>query len=275
MKKGGMAWGIGAIPLLILFFFSSFARAEFQFPLKSLSPETTLKGSYRLRIGAGYSEGGRLLFQTRDRNRKVLSFPSLQFSLGASSNVEFLLEYPLLLVKQKGESSKYGSGDLMITTLYQLPFQISVFHPVGIKFTVKVPNADDTKGFGTDRTDLFLGGVFSSHFGKMKVLINADFAILGDPSTAENNQDDAFAYKIGAIYPFTRNISGALELTGTEFSTAENNRRTVRGGFAFLWKRITIDLGGALGLTDSSEDFQLLTGVSLSFGKETDHCNRR
>ncbi len=270
-----MARGIGVISVLLLLSFSSFAQAEFQFPLKSLSPVTTPRGTYRLRIGAEYKKGERLLFQRKDRNRTVWNLPSFQFSFSASSNVEFLFEYSLLLVDQEGQSSKYGSGDLMITTLYDLPLKGFIFHHSGLKLAVKVPNADDTKGFGTDQTDLFFGGVFLSHFGKMKVIVNTDFAILGNPSSAETQQDDVLMYKVGVIYPFNTNISGGLELTGTEFSASGNTRRLVRGGFALSLKRVTIDLGGALGLTDPSGDYQILGGVSVSFGTGMHNCNSR
>jgi hypothetical protein len=242
------------------------ATAEFQFPLKSISPKTTPYGEQRVRIGMEYNKGERLLFKTVDKNRKIYSIPIIDIAMGVSSNVELLFCYPFHYLKQEGQESNYGSGDLRIAGIFRVYKESKILPECGIKFAVKLPNADDTKEFGTDETDFFFGGVFSKRFGKLKILLNTDLAILGNPSTTETKQDDVLIYKAGGLYLLRENVVLGCEIEGTEFSRFGNNRRFLRGGIAFNVKNLLFDLAAAAGLNEPSGDYQFSVGVTLKFG---------
>ena len=250
------------------------ARAGFLFPLKSKSPHTTPLGKQDVRIGVTHNNGERLLFQKVDRNRKLTQLPSTHLAIGLSRNVEILLEYSLLYLKQKGENSKFGSGDLKITGVYQF-LKEGVLLPLGsFNFGVKVPNADDIHGFGTDESDVFFGGFFSKRSGDFNFILNADFALLGNPLPTDSEQDDVFRYSIAGIYPLKEDIQALIELEGIEFSHFGNNRRFLRGGFTFSFNRFKFDIGGAAGLNDGSGNYQIQAGITLMLGKaeKTSYC---
>lgn len=262
---GRNVFTLAAIPCF-LFFITTPLMAEFQFPLKSLSPITTPPGEQHVRFGLGYNKGERLLFQTVDKNRKVYELPSFDVSLGVSSNVELLFSYPLLLLEQEGQQSNYGSGDLTITGVFRLFRLGTIFPDCAFNIAVKLPNADDVKEFGTDETDFFIGGILSRKIGKGKLLINLEFAILGDPTAGATSQDDVLMYTLGSVYPIHENLSVLIEISGTEFSDTTNDRRFLRGGIAYTWKKVLFDVGGAAGLTDQSGDYQVTLGGSITFG---------
>lgn len=250
------------------------SQAEFQFPLKSISPTTTPFGEQRFRFGVLYNKKEKLLFQKEDRDRQVYTLPSLDLSVGVSPDVELLFSYPFLLINQNDQEQNFGSGDLTISGIFRLIREGTIFPECAIKFSTKLPNADDTKGFGTDETDFFMGGVFSRKIGPLKLLLNADLAILGNPNTNQSSQDDVLVYRVGVIYPLQHNLSAGLEVDGTEFSTQGNDRRFIRGGIAFNWQEFLIDLGGALALTEASGEFQVGVGITLKFGiaRESVYC---
>ncbi len=244
------------------------AKAELQFPLKSISPVLTPPGEYHLRLGASYNKGERLLFQTENKDRRVYELPSFNMAVGLSHNVELLLQYPLLLMNQTDKTQDYGSGDLKITGVFTFLRVRKIFPEFAFTLAMKLPNASNQEEFGTDETDLFLGIAASRAIGPATLLINADFAILGDP-TAKNTQDDLFEYKAGLIYPVRDYIWASLGLEGAETSRRTNDRRLIRGGIAFSWKKYLIDAGGALGLTEESGDFQVAVGITMMFGIES------
>lgn len=245
------------------------SMAGFQFPLESISPVTTPLGRQHLRLGASYNRGERLLFQAENKDRRVYELPSFSLAVGLAPNVELLLSYPLLLLNQTDKEEEYGSGDLIITGVYRLLQVGKIFSDCALTIATKLPNASNQEEFGTDETDFFLGGAVSREMGKLNLLINLDFAILGDPNRV-NTQDDLFEYNVGLIYPVNKKLSAALEFAGAETSRRNNDRRFVRGGIAFTWKKFLIDCGGALGLTEESGDFQVAVGVTLKFGIERD-----
>ncbi|MGA1792214.1 MAG: transporter [bacterium] len=254
--------------ILPVFLHSPFTSAEFQYPFRSISPDVTPHGIQQLRFGVEYARGERFFFQTADKKREVYQLPSLDLAVGITPKVEFLFSYPFLFLRQKDQESNYGSGDLRIATVFNLITEGKILPEGGAKFGVKLPNADDIREFGTDQTDFFIGGVFLKRIGKVKLLMNPDLAILGNPSTTETKQDDILIYTIGAIYPMGDNIAAGLEFHGIEFSRFGNDRRFLRGGLAYNWNGMLIDIGGAIGLTETSGDFQVGIGITLKYGIE-------
>lgn len=252
--------------------FPPHSMAEFYFPLKSISPVTTPEGEQRVRIGASYNKGERLLFQQENRNRQVYELPSVGIAIGVAPNVELLFSYPMLLMNQDNREQNYGSGDLKIKAVFRMFRVENNFSNSALTVATKLPNASNQDELGTDETDFFVGGIISRNIGPIRLLINAEFGILGDPNR-ENTQDDVFEYKVGFIYPMSGHSSTALEIEGVEGSRRTNDRRFVRAGIAFNWSRFLIDLGGALGLSEESGDFQIAMGITMKYGQAREPVN--
>jgi len=133
---------------------------------------------------------------------------------------------------------------------------------------VKVPNADEGKEFGTDMTDFFAGGLFAKRWGNLTLLLNADFAILGNPRTADPRQDDVLFFKAGSVYSFSPAVVACLGVEGIGFSRYGNDRLFAGGGISWVWRKMILDAGVAAGLTEASGDFQVRAGLSFLFGAE-------
>lgn len=240
--------------------------AEPIFPLEVLSPTTTPAGVHRFRFGLRYAEGERLLFQQTDVHRREFQLPELSVALGFSHNMEVLVRYPFLYLKEEGRGWDYGSGDVRLDWNYRIWQEGSVVPETALHVAVKLPNADNVKDFGTNETDFFIGALFAKRWGRLTLLLNADLGLLGNPRTTEPNQDDVLLYKVGAVYPVSSTVRAGLELTGTAFSHHWNDRRLVRAGFAKTWGKVTVDAGAGTGLNDASGDFEVRAGVSIPFG---------
>ena len=254
------------LTILIVALSPTLSMAEFQFPLKALSPRTAPLGEWHIRIGADYNQGERLFFQDEDKDRKLYSLPTVNAAFGVSPNVELLLSYPVLYLKQEAQSGKYGSGDLRICTVFNLLPEKDCFPESALKLEVKLPNADDVDEFGTDQTDVFIGGAFSKKLWKLDLLVNADLGIMGNPQSLETTQDDVLLYKIGTLYPVSENYSVGLELDGIALSRFGNDRQFIRVGLSMRSQMCVIDAGVAAGLNNASGDYQVGVGVTLNFG---------
>jgi hypothetical protein len=254
--------------IFALFAFPLPLRAETLFPLKILSPSTPPAGMHRVRFGVKYNRGERLPFQERDRNRRVYYLPEVNVDFAIGSNVEVLVSYPFLYLKQDGQAWDYGSGDLKLEGVYYLANEGSLVPETALHMAVKLPTANWGKEFGTDETDFFAGGLFAKRWGNLTLLLNADFALLGNPRTENPAQDDVLFYKVGATYSFLTDARVGLEVEGVEFSRFGNDRLFVRGGISRAWWKIILDVGVAVGLTNASGDYQVQVGLSYPFGAE-------
>lgn len=256
----------GAVLAVLLSLMAAPASAGPVFPLEVLSPAVARTGAHRVRIGVGYNEGERLPFEERERNRRVWRLPEVDLVLGIAPDIEAVVSYPFLYVRQEGQGWSFGSGDLRIGGIYRLVREGRLLPEAALHVGVKLPNADELKGFGTNQTDFVAGGLFAKRAGPWTLLVNGEFGILGNPRAATPNQDDVLLYRAGAVYSFSRRSIAALELEGVEFSRYGNDRMFLRAGVSRAWRGWVLDAGVAAGLSRGAGDYQVRAGVSYPFG---------
>lgn len=253
---------LALVPLV----FPSRGGAESLFPLKLYSPAVPPRGAHLFRIGLEYNDGEPLFFQNADTDRRVYSLPEFDAVLGIASDMELGLRYPLLYLKQNGQAWEYGSGDVRIAWIYRLLKEKGWIPETGIRIAVKLPNAVSSKGFGTDETDFFAGGLFAKRAGAATFLLNAELGILGNPNSSDPTQDDVLIYGAGVVYSLSRSANAGFGVDGVGFSRYGNDRLFVRAGASRVFGRVILDAGFAVGLTEDSGNYQVIAGISIPFG---------
>ncbi|MEM7245938.1 MAG: hypothetical protein AAF533_11385 [Acidobacteriota bacterium] len=128
----------------------------------------------------------------------------------------------------------------------------------GFFFGVKVPNASDESGLGTDETDVHMGIAISHESESHDVRVNLGVSILGDPK-AERAQEDLFRFGVagrhGRRHAFTWQVHG-LAFAPEDERNLEQTFAQV--GYQLRRDRFRVDASAIFGVIDSDS-----TGVGL------------
>ena len=251
--------------LLLLLLARPAAGANLE-PLGLQDAQLLPKNRAEFRIGAAYYDGLHNLFQEQDLDRRLVELPSLSLNLGLGERVEAQLQYSYLYLREDGQASDWGSGDLTVGLKVRL-WQESLRIPaLALRLATKLPNADDEDDFGTDEADIFIDLLATRNFPLFSTYLNLGLAILGDPRPQHESQDDALRYALGIRVPLVEpKLAGLLSIEGMEGSDSINNRCAVRGGLQLQLGDWLWDFGGSLGLASKSEDWGLRTGLTIPF----------
>ena len=217
-----------------------------------------------VRFGLDYAHDDRQLFQPTDSRRRLAQLPTVALRLGLGERVESQLSYSLLLLRQDGQRTTYGSGDLTFGFKVRLDKGSDRRPALALYTATKLPNADDDKNLGTDQTDIFFDLLASRPLARATLFLNLGLAILGDSSRPANRQDDLLRYGIGMALPAGRGtILVAAEGMDLGRSTAHNRRGVLRAGVQFLLGDWRFDVGGRVGYVRESEDWGVGAGLTL------------
>lgn len=224
------------------------------------------EGTGEFRIGFSYARDLHNQFQAEDRNRRLAEIPTLGINFGLGERVEGQLLYSYLHLQEKGESSKWGSGDLTVAFKVGLLREETARPALALRVATKFPNADEEDDFGTDETDVTAELLASHKFGVADVHLNLGLAILGDPRPNSKGQDDKVRYGIGLRLPLRpKSIDLLLSAEGLALGESFNQRGAVRGGLQFDLGRYLWDLGGSVGYCSRSEEWGVRTGLTSRF----------
>jgi hypothetical protein len=86
---------------------------------------------------------------------------------------------------------------------------------MAFKFAVELPNAKHDSGLGTNETEFYASLLLKKHLGRIEVLGDAGFAILGSP-ILEDRQTDPFTYGAATIIPVHKSINLVAEVNGRQ-----------------------------------------------------------
>jgi len=106
-------------------------------------------------------------------------------------------------------SSTTDTDDLLIGTKIRIAPEGTTRPAFGFRFATKLPNANNESGLGLDTTDFFASVLAGKTTQSVRVVGNIGFAILGDPTNG-NRQNDVVTYGVS----FARAITNAAEVVG-------------------------------------------------------------
>jgi len=237
-------------------------------PLETESAEITSYGKIEIRNGFDYLKNITLLFQPEDKEWDVIQLPTMGVSVGLGDRIEVQADFDLIYQDTEDDSG-FDVGDLKLWTKIKLLSETATRPAVAIKFGTKLPNADNSRNFGTDESDNFGILILSKHILGIDSRLNVGMGILGNPNEL-SNQDDVLMYGLGAVRPIFGDINAVAEITGIANSHDGNDRSSFRAGVQLPWNWITWDIAASIGLNNQSEDWSLTAGGTFeinAFGK--------
>lgn len=256
-----MRKAVFSIGLILLGISSGYAGHER--PLVTESAEITPYGSIELRQGVDYLKDITLLFQPRDKTWDVIKVPEIGVAVGLGDRVEVQADFDLLYQHTATDDS-FDVGDLRFWTKVKILKETEFRPAVAIKFGTKLPNADNTRNFGTDESDNYGILILSKNILGFDSRLNLGMGILGNPDES-STQDDVLVYGIGVVKPIIGDIKAVAEINGIANSHNENDRSTLRAGVQIPWQWLTWDVAVSKGLNQASEDWGLSAGATFTF----------
>jgi hypothetical protein len=216
-------------------------------------------------------------------SQDVVTAPELEARIGAGGWVEIQIQYDLIYLDEEhhdgGSHSKFGTGDARLFTKVHLVGERKWWPDLGIRFGVKLPNANRVDRLGTDEADFEIAALASKNLGPATVHANLGVQILGnpgalngDPDESASGQDDLFLYSIGVASnplftahtgPYTARL--LAEIRGLAGSRFDNDGAAARLGLQVQRDAWTVYFGGSAGLMEAAEKYGVLGGVIYAF----------
>jgi hypothetical protein len=216
---------------LIVSFVSRGAFAQ-QRPLVTEDPETIGAGRVLLEGGVEYDHDA--IYPVSGLTGNLLRVPQFGISVGVSSIAEVQIDQasfsrleitsrrpaPLSGLMNATGSTTTDSDDLLIGTKIRIAPEGTTRPAFGFRFATKLPNANNESGLGLDTTDFFASILAGKTVQSVRVVGNIGFAILGDPTNG-NRQNDVITYGVS----LARAVTNAAEVVGEV-----NGRANTRSG---------------------------------------------
>ena len=166
-------------------------------------------GGYSLSVGVGRADQDSSDLPGGDGN--LWTLPEFHGTLGLGPRAEASFDYELFYLERSGHGDVYESGDLRLWTKFVLfPGDRQT---VSLRFGVKLPNAHDENGLGTDETDFFASLLYGARIGAATATLNAGLGVLGDPERNQQ-QDDVFTWAAAVRVPVWKALSGTVDASG-------------------------------------------------------------
>jgi len=225
-------------------------RAGAEWPYLTEEASTLGEGHYSL--SAGVSRTWQDSAALPGGNGVLWTFPEVEVTLGLGPHADVSGSYALLwLDPANGEDAAYESGDVRLWTKLRLfPAYLS---DASLRFGVKIPNASEDRGLGTDETDFFLTGLYDLYLGRAVLSLNAGLGLLG--STERNqSQDDVFTWGAALRGPVWRRLWVGFEAAGYTGPFGRKRKMdyaTLGAVFGWHGERWRFDLGGRRGVQDA------------------------
>lgn len=140
------------------------------------------------------------------------TLPELHGTLGLGPRAEVSFDYDFFYLDRSGGGDAAESGDLRLwTKLVLLPGERQT---LSLRFGVKLPNAHDENGLGTDETDFFASLLYGARAGPATVALNAGLGVLGDPER-DQTQNDVFTWAAAVGVPVWKALSATVDASGS------------------------------------------------------------
>lgn len=257
------------------------SAAAQQRPLVTEDPEPIGAGRILLEGGFDYTFDQRYLASGLDGN--LLRLPTLGVSFGISSIAELQIDgglYNRLWVKDQyaaplsylltytGDSTS-DIEDLVVATKIRLVAEAPGHPSFALRFATRLPNASNESGLGLDTTDFFVSLLGAKTVQSVRFVGNAGLGILGDPTSA-NRQEDVLTYAAS----FARAITDRAEFVGEvagrwnfsdDAAAGTETRSRVNVGGRYTVGSLRLDGGLFFGLTTSDPTVGFGAGFTYVF----------
>jgi Putative MetA-pathway of phenol degradation len=253
-----------------------------QRPLVTEDPETIGSGIILIEAGLDYARD--VLYPVSGLQGNLIRWPTIGMSLGVGSIVEIQLDWapyqrlevtdrflaPLSsLVDFEGDSTS-DVDDLVVATKLRFLSEAAGRPALGLRFATKLPLASNESGLGLDTIDVSATALIGKTIQSIRVVGNVGFAILGDP-TRGDRQNDALVYgfsvarAIAQGFEVVGEVNGRAQQWGDDPPPGTESRALMRIGTRYTRGSARVDGGLLVGLTSSDPSWGLTAGVTWVF----------
>ena len=257
-----------------------------QRPLVTEDPEPVGAGRLLLESGIDLLHGQR--FPVSGLEGNMLRLPTLGVSVGISSIAELQIDggfYDRLSIKTRQAAplsslltvtgtQTHDVSDIVVGTKVRLLGESESHPSLGVRFATKLPNAGNESGLGLDTTDFFASLLVAKNIQSLRLVGNAGFAILGDP-TSGNRQNDVLTYGLSVARAITDRAEVVSELNGRVNTRSggalpgTESRSTLRLGGRFTSGSVRVDAAAIVGLNNVGPTVGMTAGLTWVFNAFT------
>lgn len=236
------------------------ARADRPFELEE--PEPLPEDRMSIAIGAQFRDEPKD-FALPDRDRQW-NAPRFRLAVGLGGRTEIRIEGDAWRRSRIAGNAFEDAGDWTVSSKIRFWTSASSATSIGGVVAVKLPNAGNEKGLGTDETDTFLGLMLRRDVGGGRFLIQGRLGILGDPRVAAA-QNDVAQVTLGWHRPLRRGTIG-LEYDWQAGPAADDDPAKARvawvGSPGDRWRPF---VALEVGLTKESDEAAIEAGIRRTY----------
>jgi hypothetical protein len=254
-----------------------------QRPLVTEDPETV--GSGLVLVEGGFDIQRGIFYPLSGLEGDLLRVPVLGVSLGLSSIAELQIDggfYNRLRVtsRQPAPLSSHldfagdettDVEDIVVGTKVRVLSEGTARPAIALRFATRLPNAGNESGLGLDTTDFFTTVLVGKTVESIRVVGNAGFGILGDP-TRGDRQGDVFTYGVSLARAVLEGVEVVGEVNGHYAPTEDEDtppgsesHAAMRVGGRFTRGTVRLDGGLIIGMTSRDPSVGVTAGFTWVF----------
>jgi hypothetical protein len=252
-----------------------------QRPLTTEDPETV--GAGRLLVEGGLDFLNDQFYPVSGLKGNLLRLPTFGVSVGLGSIVELQIDggYSRLTIEQRrtaplsdavdveGDTTS-SFEDLTVATKIRLAGETQARPAFGVRLATKLPIAGNESGLGIDTMDFAASLLIAKTVQSLRIVGNFGVAILGDPTSA-TDQNDLLIYGVSFARAFTDRtefigeINARTDTRSGPPKPGTESRATMRLGMRFTSGTVRLDAAVLIGMTSRDAPFGLSGGVTYVF----------
>ena len=251
---------------LSLWLVPSLALAQ-QRPLVTEDPRLIPTGAFVVETGFGYAHKAQFPLHDLKGDEYSVFQNGFNFSLGPLA--EFQIKGAIQNFVKSGDQWRNDWGDWALSTKIRIVPETHVLPIISFRPTMVLPNSNDSKGIGTNSTQVFGDILVGKTVGRGFVFGNAGLGILTD-TTHVRAQQDVFTYGVAGVLPISTRMSLLTEVNGWENprsspSPGTESRSQARLGMQIRSGSVRWDVAGTAGLTRLDPRGGVVFGVTKEF----------
>ncbi len=252
-------------------------------PLVTEDPEVI--GSGQMLIEAGVDRQQGVTYPASGLQGNLWRLGTFGFSFGVSPIAEIQIDgglrdrlsitkriaAPLASMLTIGAATSTGDfEDGIIGAKVRLVSETAHRPAVALKFATKMPNAGNEMGLGLDTTDFMFTGLFGKTVQSVRVVGNFGFAILGD-ATRGDRQNDVILYGVSLARAVRDGLEVVAEVNGrgnTRSNTppvGTESQSVMRIGARLTRGAVRLDGALLIGVTEHDPSWGLTAGLTWVF----------
>jgi len=248
------------------FFVSLWLQAQ-QRPLLTEDPRLIPNGSFVIESGFGYARKAHFPLAGLQGDEYSAFVNGFNFSLGPRA--EFQINGVIQNFVKVGNDWRNDWGDWSLSTKIRLVPETRVLPIVTFRPTMVLPNSNDSRGIGTNSTNVFGSFLVGKSAGRAFVFGNLGVGILTD-TIHLRAQQDVFTYGLAGVLPINTRISLLSEWNGLKNPRANpspgaESRGQVRLGMQIRTGSVRWDVAGTAGLTSMDPRGGMVFGLTKEF----------